>query len=730
MLRTRTLIALLALLGPAWAGDEANLARYLPASTPVYVETRAPTPEETGRMALYRALQDPEVRALMDRVMGDRDSFTALSVPLGPAGLRMSTDLRSCSLSVKLEYTDAKGMRSFQFRQRFALAWVGLTKGPFPVDLVAGLQVEGDAGEAVVTLRRILAAGSLAMRGEKSGDVDHELGQLFRFDSYRGVAYSTAHLGPVEIHMAPLGPLVVLATSTDRLRDIIDRKLDGGRPSLDQDPRYLETLARAGGGGTAITVMSLQLDRALDALSVRLPRQASEIRAWLATVGLKGLKSLTSVTRVDGEGVSSTTSVVLDGSRRGLGRLFAKDTPAHFGCLDFAPKSTLYAACGTFKPGAIYDMAVEVSGMLVAMGASHFEQRFGLRLKEDLLDLVGPEAALIVATGGGLIPDVGVVCESRDAGRLEASLLKLLKGLPWPQGTGVKSFKIGGSEVHTIQLGHQKLANFPLAPTFGVVGGRLLVALYPLSFQHLSAVQRKQRPGLMENRDFASLRERVPEEALGMSYLDLRRVFELFYGTAIPILQSYSQPSGPKTSPLFELPDAQVFSRHLFGRIAWRTAGENGMTWHSYSSVDTGALALGAIGAGLATVTLMGAPSEGRSEPILAPPVENLEARVCRDRVRLLRARLHLYRREHGKLPANLDALRAPHVKPCTFLVPGVKKPYVYLGPKGRGGVLLYGYPNGADMRISVLTRDFVLERVTGKELQALLASEGAPRDR
>ena len=90
-----------------------------------------------------------------------------------------------------------------------------------------------------------------------------------------------------------------------------------------------------------------------------------------------------------------------------------------------------------------------------------------------------------------------------------------------------------------------------------------------------------------------------------------------------------------------------------------------------------------------------------------------------RDRIRLLRARLQFYRVKHeGALPPDLDALRADHVDADTFVSAGSGKPFVYLGPAGRGGLLIHGHPNGPDGKIHVLaTEGFAIERLGAAEL-------------
>ena len=98
---------------------------------------------------------------------------------------------------------------------------------------------------------------------------------------------------------------------------------------------------------------------------------------------------------------------------------------------------------------------------------------------------------------------------------------------------------------------------------------------------------------------------------------------------------------------------------------------------------------------------------------------KDLQVMEDRDRIRLLRARMQLYRVKHdGELPPDLDALRAEHVDADTFVSAGSDRPFVYLGPAGKGGVLIHGHPNGSDGKIHVLVTDgFVIDRITPAEL-------------
>jgi len=724
MRRLIPLLACLATASAVRAEEDASLARYLPAETPFLFEVQTPPPDELKRLCMSRMLTDPQLKELLGRVTGEDGAMGSATIPLGKNGLVIRSDVGDPALSVHVKYNDRKGERRFKIENRLSLAWVGLGDEAFPVDLVAALRVNTDPRSASETIQRIAAAASLMVRGDEDGDVDAELERLVHHASHRDVDYAWAQIGPVRLCLAPVGRLIVLTTSETRLKDVIDRHLDGGE-SLASDPRHRRMLESAAGTGTATTTIQIHVDRAVQAIGSRYPQVAAKITGGLRFVGLDGLQSLTTVARVDGEGIASTTVFNISDTHRGLGRLFAPGNPATFLALEFAPQDALYAYCGTLDAPALLDMVVELGGLPMAMAQNQFEGMFRLKLREQILALLGPEVAVIVAPNKGLVPDVAFVLESSDAAGLEKALLAILSRVPWPAGTGVRGFKIGGVSVHTIPLGHRKLAAFPIAPTFGVVDGRLLVTAYPLSFQRFLSVQQGRRPNLAQNRDFASLRDRVPEGAASMSYLDLKRIFEVVYDTGIPLLQSLADQTGP--SPLYEFPEVEVFTKYLFGRVAWTASDESGLKWNSYGAIDTSGFWLGSLGAGagvwFATQRYSGPPPTPPPPTLRADPPGDREMRTCRYRVRLLRARIRLYQGTHGRLPDTLDQLGAEHVKPQTFLVPGTeKKPYVYLGPAGRGGVLLHGYPNGKDKRICVLMLDNLeMKRITAVELRRVL---------
>ncbi|MDH3593068.1 MAG: hypothetical protein OER88_14375, partial [Planctomycetota bacterium] len=94
----------------------------------------------------------------------------------------------------------------------------------------------------------------------------------------------------------------------------------------------------------------------------------------------------------------------------------------------------------------------------------------------------------------------------------------------------------------------------------------------------------------------------------------------------------------------------------------------------------------------------------------------------CSYNARSLRAHLVLYKQENGRLPDTIEEIVNKHMDKGTLKCPGTGKRYTYLGPKGKGRIILHGFPNGPNGRVTILTREFVTQRVTPAQLEKMLA--------
>ncbi|MEE8105881.1 MAG: hypothetical protein V3T86_10135, partial [Planctomycetota bacterium] len=591
------------------------------------------------------------------------------------------------------------------------------------------LRVKGQATEALEMIKRLGAAAALEMKQERLGDVDEMMKTLYAEVAYRDHAYTIARIGRVALYAAAIDRMVVLATSQERIEDLWDRHIDKDKlDTLAKSKRHEGSLYST--GGTRTTTMVVQVDTLLASAETVFGEEVAQVRQGMRAFGLDSLKTIALAAAVNGDGFGSRLSLLFDGERTGIAKLFGPAERPGFTALDFAPKNCIFASAGRFNPELLWDVfgSLPMAAQKTQNAERFIKAKLGIDLRADLLGQMGPEGGFVIGRNHGLIPDLGLICKVKDGERLERALVKIISSAPWPKGAGMKDASIGGVKAHVVPLWHPGNngipLTIPLAPTFGIVDGHLLITPFPLSFQRFVAVKQGRKPSLRANRDFGALRQRVPENALAVSYTDVKRLMATLYDTLMPIVQCMPQQAG--ATQVFELPEVDTLTQHLYGSISWRYADERGVHWQSHGALDTTTILIAQ------TAALGGVAAAfwaGRT-PEIAPPVQvavsdhaNI-AQQCEGNLQLMRILLRRYRREHGKLPDGLDEVKKSRgmLPPTIFSVPGTDKEYAYLGMDSEGAVLIHGFANGADGKISVLLKNLKCDRVTAQALEDLKA--------
>ncbi|MHC4957329.1 MAG: hypothetical protein ACYTGN_03065 [Planctomycetota bacterium] len=713
MTSLRTLLPLLAITAVLTAEEPVSLAALLPPETPAYIESKNPPLEQIKKQALWACMEDPRIKRLIESLSDEDTGLTSTDIPLGSAGVNVAYDI--ADMAIRVRYVDKSGSRTIRFKESIAAAWIGMAEGRFPVDVVFALGVVGDPADALAVTKRMIAAGvNSTLHGRQRPTIQQTHDSLFVDATHGGVPYTKLSIGGYDMYLGAFAQRLLLASTEARLKDCIDRHAKGPAGSLATSARYTDVMKHARGDGDTTTILVVQVDRTFDTLQKVLP-QAGLARGVLNMGGIGGLQTLASVSRVEGRGISNTLSLLMDPN----GPPMPPGVPAKHICLGFVPRDAIYFASTTLQLDKYAPMIAMMAGGTLPGGVA---------LKQDVLDHMGSEIAVIVAPNNGVIPDLALVVDVKDGAKLMESLNKLASAIPWPAGTARGSATIGGIKATVLPLGHPRLADFPIAPTFGLIGDKLLIAPAPMTFQRFVSVHQGQRPNISENRDFAKLREMAPADAEGMSYLDLPRLTGMLWDTLMPLLQSIPQPSG--SASLYELPESEVFTKHLYGRVAWTKTDERGMHWVSHSPIDGSGFMIGALGMGVATFTALQAekPQRPRQKAIVTMKGEiDHDVQKCFSNVNQIKNQLRYYRREHGKFPKSLDVLRGDWVAAEVFVVPGTKKKYVYLGPAPRGMVLLHGHPNGKDGKVCVLMRGRMkITRVSETRLKEMLEPQGA----
>lgn len=743
-----SLLGVLLLPAAVMADPEPPFASLLPANTIAYIETNAPTAAEMARSVQFRCLQDPGLSRLLDRMLAEKSNFTQTAIPVGDGVLRATMGVRDPGLSFALRFAQGADVYSMKVRGNVAFAWVGMDstrprnarremggrqerrrRGPrtqVRPDIVAAFTIDGDPAEAYHLVSAVLQA----MEPRRSGQV-HPVVVGWK---HKGVVCATGRVNETLVHFGVVGQRLVLASSRTRIIDIIDRSAKTthdaslAAASLATVQRHVDARRSVvGTDGTITTLIDLDLRLALKSLATANPRQFGAVAGMAQAVGLGGLQGISSVTRVREDGIAGTTSVLFSGPRIGVSRLFAEKPPAKFGILAFAPKETLYVGCGRYDGRELFTALAEAVQPILMEALMEVHRDTGMNLRDDLFHLVGPEIGVIVSTNRGPIPDVGLIVESPDPKRLQASILKLLWTSNLRHVATLERARIAGGDVSVLRF---KDSDVPIAPTFGVVDGHLVLALFPISYQRFAATKRGERAGLKENRDYASLAKHIPKDAIGMSYLDVRRTIGIVYDTVVPLVQAASGAPGQPATPVYELPEASVFTDHLYGNIGWRTADKRGMHWHSISSTDVGSIGLvvGAVAAGVVFVGLDAPEPRGTVQVIRVDPHADKEVRdaySCVTNVRRIRNQLRAYKKREQPFPKTLEELRGGWVDDETLIVPGTDNlSYSYFGPDGKNGVLVAGRPNGPEGLICVLMTDMKMSRISPERLRTILSRQ------
>jgi hypothetical protein len=119
--------------------------------------------------------------------------------------------------------------------------------------------------------------------------------------------------------------------------------------------------------------------------------------------GIGDIKSIVAGSYFDGEGIVSVSLMDVPGAKRGIWKLLSSAPVADFKTLKMAPKNTSLYLGLSFSPTEGYDEVMNVLSNLLEKsdyeemqeGLKEMHKEIGLRLREDILPLLGNELAMI-----------------------------------------------------------------------------------------------------------------------------------------------------------------------------------------------------------------------------------------------------------------------------------------------------------------------------------------------
>jgi hypothetical protein len=334
------------------------------------------------------------------------------------------------------------------------------------------------------------------------------------------------------------------------------------------------------------------------------PLGGPPVTAVLRATGLEGVKSLTSVTGLEGEGFVGRTLLEIEGEAAGLVRLMS-DQPLTADDLAPIPADSTLALALRLDGAQVLDILLETVGQIeprgreeMLDGIDEINAALGIDIRTDVLESLGDvwcaynspgEGGLILT---GLTATVSVKDRDRFV-RVYDRLIGMFKGsLRGPddggfrrRGLQLKSFEISGHEVFVLSGIDNE---FPFAPSWCLTDSHLVLALFP---QNIKAI-------LLRDDDYQSLAAAPAVKTLLdegkrpslLFYQDTPELFKLAY----PFLQMLGAVASSELQregidlDVSLLPSAKAILPHLRPGVMFVGRSEAGIEFETRQSFPGG----------------------------------------------------------------------------------------------------------------------------------------------
>jgi hypothetical protein len=310
--------------------------------------------------------------------------------------------------------------------------------------------------------------------------------------------------------------------------------------------------------------------------------------------------------------------------------------------LTLAAPDTLLYAVGSADLPAIYEEGMQSfsqSGNASLMSSvEQFQKTLraqGIRVREDILERIGPELALVGTwRSGARIPDVAIVGEITDADKLRPALDGAMNALkqsalggddtsPWDET------EAAGQKLRTVRIGAGLFA-----PTYVTTDHFFILTSTPDYARELLSQTKDSKPTLTTSTTYQQSMSRLPANGISYEYADLRGLFEPLYALA---RRGASLIGSNAFVDAGKLPPSETIAKHLFPFVSATVAGPHDATSTSFSPLGK-FVALAAVGGGggvwvantfgpqLQQAVTPAWPKKSSSKPAPSAPTENQTA--------------------------------------------------------------------------------------------------------
>lgn len=347
---------------------------------------------------------------------------------------------------------------------------------------------------------------------------------------------------------AELGTTAVLATD----RALLEPFLTGKAPEkpLAASPRYVAARETCAGEFQVF----VDLESALDS-------EPSARRDLAPILGTTRLQSLAGGLRLEAAAARDRMAFRWGGDGSGILRSLS-DRPFARETASLAPPDALVFAGGNVDMpklvGTLLDAATREGGADLDRWKRELEEKLGKESLRELSGHLGTEALFFATLPeggvGGLIPDMAVLLEVRDAQKLQTAIRELVRSF---SGAELAEVPFKGRRIFHLPIpGGSRIMQIGFAYTF--LERHVAFGMTPLALKRLINRAEAGKGGLAEETAFQEALGKLPQGASGILYVNTKRTVEYIHGLVVPVLQMFGARDLPFDPALF--PTAEAFS--------------------------------------------------------------------------------------------------------------------------------------------------------------------------
>ncbi len=604
--------------------DAKPASECLPGGAVVYLEWSGagPTGVAQATTPFGKWLADPDLSRLIDEVTRiiaikvKQQAAAEGQVEIADAAMRVLSTLWRRPVAVEvLDVTLVEGRPSVR-------AVLAIDVG---VDEAAALTQSIDRIAAVLELPR---ADDEDIRGHTFRRFDHPAVPAIRCGVVDGVC------------------LLTIGESTTE--DVL-AAISGSAPTMHQDATLVAAMDTIGRKQrTTLSLLHIDIQAVLrkarqvfaSTTGAPQPMLPPPVEAILEATSINRLRSVTGTWQIDHDGYRESWFLALppvEGRPRWLNQEPLTDDD-----LMLVPKDATFAKLVNFRFSDLYDGLMHVvdsvgplAQMPVANAIATAEGMMGLRIKQDILDLLddGSAAYITPNNGGLLITGITILIEARNPDGLAELLARLTRHIDGEVGPGVVAVQEKRYKDHTICFASITGVPIPVAPAWCVHGRHVIIALYPQmvmhAIDHLSVRDRSN--SLLANPDFARARKMLPERCSAIVYSDTKADMTDLYKVLLPLATAACGWARGQGVPIDAgmIPASSRLTEPLFGDVMGLSSGADGLLLTTHASLPVAAAA-GAtpMVAALGVSVLMPSLSRSREQAKKAVSLANTRAIV------------------------------------------------------------------------------------------------------